>query len=328
MKHGGDLSEAAAAFGGDPGEWLDLSTGINPNPWFFEGSIEARAWTSLPSRAAESDLTDAARRTYGIPDDVEVVPSPGSQALIQWIPRLLVPGTVAVVGPTYSEHTRAWRAAGHCVISANSHREIPDVASHVVVVNPNNPDGRWLRREEIEDIARRTKLRGGWLVIDEAFADLHPGQGASPLCAECQIVVLRSFGKFYGLAGLRLGFAIAEAGMAGRIAEALGPWAVSGPAMAIGSAALSDSDWADDARATLSHQAQAVDAVLAGRGMDVVGGTDLFRLARHRAANEVHTRLARRKVWCRSFDWADDLLRFGIPGDDRALDRLAQALGP
>jgi cobalamin biosynthetic protein CobC len=326
MKHGGDLSDAAAVFGGDPGEWLDLSTGINPNPWRFAEPIEASAWTRLPSRMAQLELTAAARRTYGIPDAVEVVPSPGSQALIQWIPRLLVPGTVAVVGPTYSEHASAWLAAGHRVISVNSHREIPDSASHVVVVNPNNPDGRWLRREEIEDLARRIKLRAGWLVVDEAFADLHPGQSASPLCAGWQIVVLRSFGKFYGLAGLRLGFAIAEVGMAGRIAEALGPWAVSGPATVIGRAALADLDWAADARATLSLQAKAVDAVLAARGIDIVGGTNLFRLARHGAAREVHARLARRKVWCRSFDWADDLLRFGIPGDDRARDRLAQAL--
>ena len=202
----------------------------------------------------------------------------------------------------------------------------PESAVHAVVVNPNNPDGRVTDRAALTRMAAQLKARGGWLVVDEAFADVDPAISAVALCPDWPVVILRSFGKFYGLAGLRLGFAIAAPDTIGRISAALGPWPCSGPALLIGRAALGDQPWADHTRGKLEQQARKLDQILINAGFTIAGGTPLFRLARHPHAPKLHAALARRHIWCRSFDWADDLLRFGLPPDDAGLDRLAAAL--
>jgi cobalamin biosynthetic protein CobC len=163
-------------------------------------------------------------------------------------------------------------------------------------------------------------------VVDEAFADVDPALSAVVICKDLPIVILRSFGKFFGLAGLRLGFAIAAPGLVRHIATALGPWACSGPALQIGTAALCDERWAMQTRVALATQAIKLDAILDGAGFTGAGGTALFRLARHPDAMRLHRVLAQQQIWCRSFDWAGDLLRFGLPPDASAVDRLASAL--
>jgi len=325
MKHGGDLTEAIAHYGGAPEMWLDLSTGINPWPWPIP-QLPNDVWTRLPSRTDDAALIAAARYAYRVPDDVAIAIAPGTQSLIQWLPRLANPGTVAIAGPTYSEHAIAWQEAGHNAIAFEPTNALPHAVRHAVVVNPNNPDGRVIDRATLIRIARETRARGGWLVIDEAFADLDPDISAVALCRELPVILLRSFGKFFGLAGLRLGFAIASPKIAEAIGAALGPWPCSGPALAIGRAALLDAPWAGRTRTALKRQAEKLDAVLAGAGWSIAGGTTLFRLARHPEARLLHATLARNHIWCRSFDWADDLLRFGLPSDDAGLDRLAKAL--
>jgi cobalamin biosynthetic protein CobC len=195
-----------------------------------------------------------------------------------------------------------------------------------VVVNPNNPDGRVTDRAVLASVATRLRDRGGWLVIDEAFADLDPDISAVGLCAELPVVVLRSFGKFYGLAGLRLGFAIAPPDIAQRVALALGPWPCSGPALQLGTVALRDHEWADRTRDAIKRQARELDAVLVAAGFGIAGGCGLFRLARHSDASKLHAALAARHIWCRRFEEANDLLRFGLPGDHLGLDRLAATL--
>ena len=326
MKHGGDLTEAIAGHGGAPGSWLDLSTGINPWPWPVPQHLPESTWQRLPSRAETKALRDAARKTYGVPDGADIAAGPGTQALIQLLPYLAAPGTVAIVEPTYNEHAAAWRNAGHPVIAIGHLDACPESAVHAVVVNPNNPDGRITDHAALRRIAAQLKSRGGWLVVDEAFVDADPAVSAVALCRDCPMVILRSFGKFYGLAGLRLGFAIAAPDMIERIAAGLGPWPCSGPALLLGRGALGDQSWADDTRGRLEQQARKLDHVLAKAGFTIAGGTPLFRLARHSRAPKLHAALARRHIWCRSFDWADDLLRFGLPPDAAALDRLAAAL--
>jgi cobalamin biosynthesis protein CobC len=325
MKHGGDLTEAIARHGGEPSNWLDLSTGINPWPWTIPHPIPATAWTRLPSRADEQDLLAAAREAYRVPDDADIAAAAGTQTLIQWIPYLAIPGAVAIVTPTYGEHSAAWSSGGREIIAVNDLSELPERAIHAVVVNPNNPDGRIADGGTLRHVAERLDRRGGWLVIDEAFADIDPGISAVAMSAELPILVLRSFGKFYGLAGLRLGFAIGSPDIVKRIAAALGPWPVSGPALHLGTAALRDRRWADAVRAKLVRQSGRLDHVLTAAGLGLVGGTSLFRLASHPDALTVHADLARRHVWCRRFDWAREWLRFGLASDD-GLDRLAGAL--
>lgn len=325
MKHGGDLTEAMAQFGGAAEQWLDLSTGINPNPYPLP-PVTDDSWRRLPSRADEVALLAAARCAYAVPDGIDMVAAPGTQALIQWLPRLSPQGGVAIVSPTYNEHAAAWRLAGHDVIAIDAIAELPEAARHVVVVNPNNPDGRVVDHAALARAAEIVAARNGWMVIDEAFADLDPATGAVALCGQWPVVVLRSFGKFYGLAGLRLGFALGPQRLVARIREAMGPWICSGPALAIGRAALDDARWANQTREKLREQAAKLDAVLRTAGLMAAGGTALFRLVRHPHASACHAALARRRIWCRRFDWAGDLLRFGLPPDDAALERLARAL--
>lgn len=325
MKHGGDLSEAMALHGGPAEAWLDLSTGINPRSWPFTGHVPAGAWTRLPGADEESALLDAARGAYHVPDGVGVAFGPGSQALIQWLGHLAPSGAVAIVGPTYGEHAQAWTQGGHSIIDIAGAR-LPADARHLVVVRPNNPDGAIVPLPELAAAAGAIARRGGWMIVDEAFADADPDSGAGALCRDLPVVVLRSFGKFFGLAGLRLGFAIAAPDIVARLRAALGPWPVSGPAIAIGTAALNDRGWAEEARRRLRSDAAALDRVLEDRGLPVVGGTVLFRLVRCRDSGRLHAHLARHKIWVRSFDWAADLLRIGLPPDADALRRLAAAL--
>ncbi|MDI4235128.1 threonine-phosphate decarboxylase CobD [Bradyrhizobium sp. Arg237L] len=324
MKHGGDLTEAIARHGGEPADWLDLSTGINPWPWTTRHPVPGSAWTRLPSRADEQDLLAAAREAFGVPDDADIAAATGTQTLIQWIPYLAGPGAVAIVSPTYGEHSAAWSSGGREILAVNDLSALPERAIHAVVVNPNNPDGRIADGGAFRHVAERLDRRGGWLVIDEAFADVDPAISAARMSADLPILVLRSFGKFYGLAGLRLGFVIGRRDIVERISAALGPWPVSGPALHLGTAALRDRSWADETRVKLARQSSKLDHVLTEAGLQLVGGTTLFRLASHPDAPNLHTELARRHIWCRSFDWAREWLRFGLASDD-GLDRLASA---
>lgn len=325
MKHGGDLTQAMAEFGGTAEQWLDLSTGINPWPWPIR-KLPDSAWQRLPGRAEEQALIAAARAAYRVPEAAGIVAAPGTQALIQLLPRLASDGAVAIVGPTYNEHSAAWGEAGHAIAAIGSLDELPAHATHAVIVNPNNPDGRVVDPHRLAEVAQVLQRRGGWLVVDEAFADVDAGFSAVASCGKLPLVILRSFGKFYGLAGIRLGFAIAPPDLAHRIRTVLGPWAVSGPALHVGAKALADVHWVLPTRVRLAAQAIKLDGVLLRAGFEVTGGTSLYRLARHPQGSALHRKLAQQQIWCRSFDWSNELLRFGLPPDGEALERLANAL--
>ncbi|MDB5363436.1 MAG: cobC [Rhodospirillales bacterium] len=321
--HGGALDRAIARFGGTRGDWIDLSTGINPWPYAVP-AIGADAWTRLPDEAALAALGDAARGCYGAPADARLTVAPGSQALIQLLPRLLPPAQVAVLGPTYAEHARCWTLACHDV------QVIPDIdgstASILVLVNPNNPDGRIWPPERLAVLAERQAARGGLLVVDEAFAEVGPEASLMPRAGLPGLVILRSFGKFFGLAGLRLGFAFGPAGLIDRLNAAFGPWAVAGPALEIGRAALSDASWIAATRVRLAAAARALDAALSTAGLEPIGGTDLFRLARIDGAERLADRLGRHHILVRRFADQPNWLRFGLPPDAAAAARLRAAL--
>jgi len=326
MEHGGDLSDAITRFGGEASAWLDLSTGINPVPWPVPDDLLRPFLQRLPARATEEALIDAARSAYGVPAAAALVAAPGTQALIQWLPRLAPNGPVAVVAPTYSEHGRAWAEGGRQFVTIHNIDALPADARHAVIVNPNNPDGRVTPIDAIARAAKSLQARSGWLVVDEAFVDVMPDATAASLCADLPLIILRSFGKFYGLAGLRLGFAIASPEIIDLIRKALGPWSVAGPALAIGSAALRDASWASDMRREIAQQANRLDGILTTTDGSIAGGTSLFRLLRHPNAASIHEQLARNHIWSRKFTYANDLLRFGLPGSDEGFARLSAAL--
>jgi cobalamin biosynthetic protein CobC len=321
--HGGDLAGAEARWGRPAEGWLDLSTGINPWPYPLP-DIAGEAWTRLPAAADDAELRRAAARRYRAPGPETVLPIAGSGAAIQLLPRLRPPGRVAVLGPTYPEHAASWRAAGHQVAEVPSPERVEDV-DVAVVVNPNNPDGRLLPQPQLLALAEQLAARGGLLVVDEAFADSVRGGSILPALPPAT-VVLRSFGKFYGLAGLRLGFAIGRPEVLAPLAQALGPWSVSGPALAIGCGALADDPWADTTQARLAEASARLERILSGRGLAVAGGTPLFRLAECDDAHRLWHRLGTAGILTRAFRDRPRLLRFGLPAADADWDRLERAL--
>ncbi|WP_019905578.1 threonine-phosphate decarboxylase CobD [Methylobacterium sp. 77] len=325
IAHGGDLDAAAALFPHAEQPWIDLSTGINPVPYPCP-PLEASAFRRLPSRADLQSLRAAAAEAYGVADPDRVVAAPGTQILIETLPRLRPLSRVAVVAPTYGEHEAAWLRGGHAVTMV-SDVEAAEGAEVVVVVNPNNPDGRTWAPARLLDLAAGLAARGGWLVVDEAFIDLEPAESLAPRPMP-GLVVLRSFGKTYGLAGIRLGFAVTDPALAQRIGEALGPWAVPGPAIAIGRAALADMPWLREAALARHADAMRLDRLLACRGGRVVGGTCLFRTAAFDDAPGLFRRLGAAGIYVRRFEADPRWLRFGLPADKGEWCRLSRVLKP
>jgi cobalamin biosynthetic protein CobC len=325
LLHGGDLAAARQSFPDAPEPLIDLSTGINPHSYPLP-QLPSELFARLPEPAALARLVGVAARAYGARSPDHVVAAPGTQILLPLAAGLVPPGRAAVLGPTYAEHRRVAALAGHRA------QEVTDIgaldhADLAVVVNPNNPDGRIVGRDGLLVLADRLRSRGGLLVVDEAFADVAPaGTSLGGDAARGNIVVLRSFGKFFGLAGLRLGFAIAAPDLAARLTATLGPWAVSGPAIAIGEVALVNHTWANATRAMLAREAQRLDEILLDAGLAIVGGTSLFRLARHEAASELFQKLGRAGVCVRRFPAQPTWLRFGLPGSELAWQRLRAAL--
>ena len=295
--HGGGIDAAIATYGGARDGWIDLSTGINPVAYPLP-AMPADAWTALPDAAAFATLYDAARAFWNVPDRAEVLAAPGASALIARIPSLELPGRVEITAPTYNEHAAAFYAAGW----------ISGTHGARVIVHPNNPDGRVWDADELD----KTSLT----VIDESFCDVMPEASLVHLATRPGVVVLKSFGKFWGLAGMRLGFAIAAPETIARLGAMIGPWAVSGPALATGAAALRDQAWTSDTRGRLAQDAARLDGVMIAAGATIIGGTDLFRLYDVDSAARWQDRLAKSHIWSRVFPYSETYLRLGLPGPD------------
>jgi cobalamin biosynthesis protein CobC len=322
--HGGGLAAAARRFGGSPADWLDLSTGINPVPCETP-ALPSNVWHRLP----DSDLFDAARQAaaayYGS-GSILPLATPGTQAVIQLLPRLAgSTGRVAIVSPTFGEYARVFSANGFAVDVVGSIADIGSGYAAAVVVNPNNPDGRCWCRDDLAALHDRLQADGGLLVVDEAFGDVLPEMSvAGQVSAMPGLVVLRSFGKFFGLAGLRLGFVIAGQDLLDSLADWLGPWAVSGPALAI-AADLFRSD-TDAVRNRILGRKAALDVVLTNAGLATVGGTALFSLVETADAQTLWRHLAENHILVRRFDYKDNWLRVGLAPDETGDGWLAAAL--
>ncbi len=323
LAHGGNLDEAHRRFPEAPLPYLDLSTGIAPRAYPLP-ALPIDCFTRLPEPADHIALSALAATRWGVPRGARVVAAPGTQILLPMIAALRSPGTARILGPTYAEHARAAALAGHAV------REVATVAklapaSLITVVNPDNPTGRVLPALVLAGLAATQRASGGLLVVDEAFVDADPAlPSAVALVPEGGVVVLRSFGKFHGLAGLRLGFAVAAEDVAARLEALLGPWAVSGPALQVGLAALADDSWAATQQAWLRDAAARLDGVLAAGGLRVLGGTPLFRFVE--ALPGMAERLGHAGILVRGFAHWPDRLRVGLPPDDAGFARLAAAL--
>ncbi len=306
--HGGRISAARARWPEAPAPWIDLSTGINPHRWPVEraGPID---WHRLPDAQALQGLEAAAAETFGVAA-ARVCATPGSEIALRLLGTLDLPRPHRFVAPGYRTHADVF-AESEAVDPA-------DIATvkdgSLLLARPANPQGSWCALPA-GDVC---------LIVDEAFADAQPERSILP---HPDAIVLRSFGKFFGLAGVRLGFVVAPERVLALLRRRLGNWPVSAAAIAIGTAAYQDRTWADAMRRRLPADRDALDRVLIRHGLVPEGDCLLFRLVRTREAPAIFERLAQRGLLVRPFDHAPDWLRFGLPGSAETLDRLDHALG-
>ncbi|PBB25820.1 MULTISPECIES: threonine-phosphate decarboxylase CobD [unclassified Mesorhizobium] len=325
VDHGGSLGRARALFPSAPLPFVDLSTGINPHsyPLF---NLPATSLSRLPEAGRARELTEIAASTYSAPSPANVVAAPGTQILLPRVASLVRPGKALVLGPTYAEHARAAAIAGHQVSEVSDFAALAQ-ADLAIIVNPNNPDGRVVERDRLLALAAGLRAGGGLLVVDEAFMDVGPRQHS--LAGDVDqggIVVLRSFGKFFGLAGLRLGFALSDRPTVELLQRQFGPWAVAGPALDYGIRALADIGWQDAMRASLAEAAARLDALFGRFGVPVVGGTALFRYIGLPDAAGLFSVLGARGILLRHFNDRPFVLRAGLPGGEVEWERLESAL--
>lgn len=317
--HGGNIGAAMAQFGGQPSAWIDLSTGINRIAYPIP-ALPPKAWHSLPDAAEMAAALAAAQEHYG--SSAPAMICAGAQAAIQMIPQLRPIGQAAVLSPSYNEHAACLRAQGWRVLDA------PDLAAMrgadlAVVVNPNNPDGRVFSPDDLLALLPEV----GLLIVDESFGDVAPQASLLPYAGQEKLLILRSFGKFWGLAGARFGLVFGPQADIDHLRALAGPWPVSGPALHIARMAYADRAWADASRARLAQDAAKMDDLARAAGWGVLGGCDLFRLYQTPNAAAAQARLARAHIWSRIFPYSTTWLRLGPAGAAQEWDRLAAALG-
>ena len=354
LEHGGRLRAAALRYGIPERGWLDLSTGINPHGWPVP-VVPNEVWQRLPQ---DDDGLNAAAQDYyfnriskvkqggderttqavqlarlGVSEEANAVSLmkllavAGSQAAIQALPMLRSPVQVALVAPSYAEHAHAWQRCGHHVVGMTAAEilQAGTTAQIAVIVNPNNPTGKLFRRKELLDMHAQLAARGGWLVVDEAFIDATPEHSLASACPRPGLIVLRSLGKFFGLAGARVGFVLAEENVLQPLAELLGPWPIAAPSRYVATLALRDTAWQDATRKALSLAAQRLAELLSTQGLPPSGCSSLFQWVCCVSAASVHQHLAQQGILTRLFDTPPSV-RFGLPRDEAQWARLAEAL--
>jgi cobalamin biosynthetic protein CobC len=324
--HGGRIDLAASLYPSAPKPWIDLSTGINPVPWPV-GQVPLERYQRLPLASEIAEMTAAAATAYGLPANAVMLPVSGSEMAIRLLPRLIGAGGVGILAPTYGSHAMAWREAGADVHELAA---LPDAGRQdfkiLVVVNPNNPDGRIIARAELATFAQAWTTGSRRLIVDEAFADVRPEVSLLAL-PELPVgtMVLRSLGKFFGLAGLRVGFVVVTEPDATAWRPLLGDWPVSGPACEIATAALRDAKWIVATRTRLAADRQRLDSVLTRAGLRSLGGTDLFGLFEGPDGTDLLDHFAGAGILVRGFAGASRHYRFGLPADEAAWRRLEVA---
>lgn len=326
--HGGQVRQVMQQFPDAPTPFIDLSTGISPYgyPVVFPSQ---NALTRLPEACEENALLEAASRAYGVPSTDMIAAVPGTQMLISLLPYLLTSRDVTIFGPTYSGHETSWRHAGVQVEIVTEAAAFQDAALKsgrvCILCNPNNPDGRLLAAHEVSRLARQCESSGSWLIVDEAFADFHDASVIGML-PQPGLLVLRSFGKSYGLPGVRLGFLVADPVLAGAARALVGSWPVGTLALEAGIQALSDREWLDRSRLQLQQDRKRLEQLFREAGLEPLGNCLLFMLIRTAQARDLWRFLCERGIVTRVFPERPMDLRVGLPRDESEWSRLAAAL--
>lgn len=322
LEHGGKLIQAARRYNIPVEEWLDLSTGLNPWPWPVN-MVPTDAWSRLPDE--DDGLMQAACGYYG---GKPLLPVAGTQAAIQALPRLRIRSSrIGILDPAYAEHAHAWQTAGFPVTSL-SVADIDDAVGHhdvILLVNPNNPTGECFSVEQCLYWHAQLQQRGGWLIVDEAFIDNTPEHSLVPHAQKKGLIILRSLGKFFGLAGARVGFVFAEQDLLEKLSELLGPWPISGPSRCVATLALHDKEWQFSTCSVLKQQSQRLNRLLDNYGLCPDGGTALFQWVITADAKFIHEQLASKGILTRLF-YEPSSIRIGLPATELQWLRLEQAL--
>lgn len=317
--HGGALEAAKRAFGDKAAPWIDLSTGINPHGWPGAAHVDID-WQRLPEREAIAGLEETAADYFGI-EPAHICAVPGSEIGLRLVGRL-IGGSARHIAPSYRTHGEIFASSRHLEFDQIEKERLDD--AHLVLANPNNPDGRVIAPDMLDGL----QPKRGWMLVDEAFVDCMPGVSiAAKVTDERRLAVFRSFGKFFGLAGVRLGFLIAPRPLVTEMHALLGAWPVSAAAVAIGQAAYADAPWIAMTRERLPKDAARLDALLSQHGIEAQGACPLFHLIRRDDAPVLFERLARAAIWTRPFAERADWLRIGLPADEEAYARLDEVLG-
>ncbi|MEL7546585.1 MAG: threonine-phosphate decarboxylase CobD [Pseudomonadota bacterium] len=324
LTHGGALDAMRAAFPIAPNPWIDLSTGINPWPYPDIHTSQA-AFAGLPTRTEYEACRNAMAAAIGISPE-SLLLAPGSELLIRLLPDAIGPRRVAILSPTYGDHIDAWRRAGADIFQTSDPLSYADRADAVIVTHPNNPDGRVFDADALETARRTLSANGGWLIIDEAYADLVPDRSLAFRSGADGLIILRSFGKFFGLAGVRLGALIAPQPVYDAVNDRLGVWPISGSALEIGTRCYADTEWQVQTRERLAQASKRLDTLLRHCAVKVIGGTHLYRYVQVASADDVFQRLAHKGIYVRRFAWSETELRIGLPSNLQAENRLAAAL--
>lgn len=322
LNHGGQIHRYAKHYDIAADKWLDLSTGINPHGWPVPEIIPSTLWARLPE--GDDDLEDKAKAYYQCE---HLLPVAGSQAAIQLLPTLRSACRVAILSPAYEEHRHCWQQAGHLVTALQSSdlEQQIDQFDVVIVVQPNNPTGETISPAYLLNWHQRLQAHGGWLIVDEAFIDITPEQSLAPLPARDGLIILRSLGKFFGLAGLRIGFVITPPDLLSRLADKSGPWPIATVSRWIASQALADENWQQQSRQQLPQNAQRLAELLRFYHLHPFGGCALFQWVKNDHAARIHTQLAEEGILCRLFT-KPAALRFGLPASSHDWLRLETAL--
>ncbi|MBR8317050.1 threonine-phosphate decarboxylase [Burkholderia dolosa] len=322
IPHGGNLHEAARRHGIPYDAWLDLSTGINPVGYPVP-PVPADAWRRLPDD--DDGLAACAAGYYAAPDAAHVLPVAGSQAAIRALPALLPAGDAGVATLAYGEYAPAFTRHGHRVVPLDIHADtLPATLRHVIVGNPNNPTADRVPAERLLGWHAQLSARGGTLIVDEAFADTGAVPSLAPHVQRAGLVVLRSVGKFFGLAGIRAGFVLACPERIAALHDLLGAWTVGGPARHAVAAAFADRAWQAATRERLAADGERLAALLRMHGF-AVRATPLFSWTDDPRAAALHAALATRGIWTRYFARPSSL-RVGLPGNEAEWRRVADAL--
>ena len=320
--HGGNIPWASKQFAIPENQWIDLSTGISP--WHYPiSTLSPRYFQQLPY--ATTQLYQAAANYYGCPAEY-LRAVPGSQYAIEQLPTLFAPQKIALPTWGYSEHQKAWQAQGSEIIHYTNHSELLQLLNqqaipYALIIRPNNPSAAFFTIEQVKQVEvllQQKYPNKHLLILDEAFIDLYPQASFIRHPPGPRTVVLRSVGKFFGLAGIRLGFVCAQPALLQRLQAKLGQWLINGPSVGIGQQLFQDKPWAQQQRLRIRQQNKQLQQCLLQAGLPApLHSAGLFTsvFGEPEKFLQIFIQLAKAGVLVRYFPHPTQAcLRFGLPG--------------